>query len=236
MTLPSTLRRHIWRWAAAAVLALLLVALAIAGFKPPLVAWIASFRDWIDGLGVWGVAIFVAAYVAATLAMLPCAPLSIVAGLAWGPWALPLVIAAVAVGASLAFHIARRLAQARVQAWARRNPRGEAVVEAVTEQGWKVVLLLRLSPLVPFNLQNYLFGITRIRFTPYLVATLIGVLPGALLFISVGAFGHGAEDADSRLFNWILFAVGLAATIAAAVLVTRRVLARLRDVERPGGR
>ena len=61
----------------------------------------------------------------------------------------------------------------------------------MSEQGWKIVLLLRLSPVVPFNVQNYLFGITRIGFAQYALATAIGILPGASLFISIGAFGHG---------------------------------------------
>jgi uncharacterized membrane protein YdjX (TVP38/TMEM64 family) len=138
---PSALSRHLpwwrgrWRWLAWGALAILLVALAVAGFRPPLVSWLATFRDWVDGLGGWGMAVFALVYVAATIAMLPCAPLSIVAGLAWGAWALPLVLVAALAGASLAFQIARRVAQARVQAWIDRNPRREAVVEAVTEQG-----------------------------------------------------------------------------------------------------
>jgi uncharacterized membrane protein YdjX (TVP38/TMEM64 family) len=79
--------------------------------------------------------------------------------------------------------------------------------------------------------QNYLFGVTSIGFVPYAVATAIGVLPGATLFISIGAFGHGAEDPGSRTLNWVLFGIGLAATIVAAVLVTRRVLAKLQAIE-----
>jgi uncharacterized membrane protein YdjX (TVP38/TMEM64 family) len=118
-----------------------------------------------------------------------------------------------------------------VQGWASRHPHGGAIVDAVTEQGWKIVLLLRLSPLVPFNVQNYLFGITGISFAHYAVATALGVLPGAALFLSIGAFGHGTEDADSRMLNWILFGVGLVATVVAAVTVTRRVLAKLRAIE-----
>jgi uncharacterized membrane protein YdjX (TVP38/TMEM64 family) len=161
-----------------------------------------------------------------------------VAGLAWGIWALPLVIASAVIGSSLAFQIGRRLAQARVRAWTDTRPRGAAVIEAVSEQGWRIMLLLRLSPVIPFNVQNYLFSITDIRFLPYLAATAIGTLPGSTLFISIGAFGHGAEDAEGRTLNWILFGVGLVATVAAAALVTRTVLAKLRKLDRgrPGDR
>ncbi|TXL70795.1 TVP38/TMEM64 family protein [Vineibacter terrae] len=217
-----------WAWA---VGILLLVALAVVGVLSPVGTWIEGFRGWVEQFGAWGVAVFALAYVLATIALLPCAPLSIVAGLAYGIWAFPLVIASAMTGASLAFHIGRHLARNRVRSWAQDHPRGAAVIDAVGEQGWKIVLLLRLSPLVPFNVQNYLFGITSIRFAHYAVATAIGILPGAALFISVGAFGHGAEDDEGRILNWLLFGVGLAATALAAVLVSRTVMAKLRETK-----
>jgi uncharacterized membrane protein YdjX (TVP38/TMEM64 family) len=234
---PSRARRHwlVRRWwlgvAALCVAVVLIVVLAVAGLLAPVGSWIYAFRGWIEGFGAWGIAVFVLTYLLATIAMLPCAPLTVIGGLAWGVWAFPLVIATALVGASLAFEIGRYLAQDKVRAWAATRPRGAAMIEAVSEQGWKVVLLLRLSPVVPFNVQNYLFGITSIGFAPYALATAVGILPGASLFLSIGAFGHGAEDAGSRTVNWALFGVGLAATVAAAVLVTRRVLAKLREME-----
>ncbi len=224
--------RRRWLGAGAIGLAILAVAaLAVAGFLAPVGSWIAALRGWIEGFGAWGVAVYALTYVVATVAMLPCAPLALIGGLAWGIWAFPLVVATALVGASLAFQIGRYLAQERVRAWAATHPRGAAVIEAVSEQGWKVVLLLRLSPVVPFNVQNYLFGITSIGFLPYAVATAVGILPGASLFISIGAFGHGTEDPGSRTLNWVLFGIGLAATVVAAVLVTRRVLAKLKEME-----
>jgi uncharacterized membrane protein YdjX (TVP38/TMEM64 family) len=221
--------RRRWYRAAGIVLAAgAVAAIALLGSLDSVGGWVNGFRGWIEQLGVWGPAAFVAIYVAATLVMAPCAPLSLVAGLAWGIGAFPLVIASALAGSSLAFQIGRRAARARVRRWARTHPRGAAVIDAVGEQGWKIVLLLRLSPVVPFNMQNYLFGITGIRFLPYLAATAIGLLPGSALFISIGAFGHGSEDGSSRTLNWILFGVGLAATIAAAALVTRQVMRKLR--------
>ena len=224
---------HRWRLGAAAVaLVIALIAgLAIAGFLAPVGSWIAALRGWIESFGAWGVAVFALTYIVATIAILPCAPLALIGGLAWGTWAFPLVIAAALVGASLAFQIGRHLAQERVQAWAATHPRGAAVIEAVSEQGWRIVLLLRLSPVVPFNVQNYLFGITSIGFTPYAMATALGILPGASLFISIGAFGHSTEDPGSRTLNWVLFGLGLAATVVAAVLVARTVVAKLRAIE-----
>ncbi len=228
-TSPATwLRRARGRWWVWTAAAIVIVALAVAGVLSPVGTWIDTYRGWVESLGVWGVVVFGVLYVLATIALLPCAPLSIVAGLAYGVWAFPLVIASAMTGAALAFQIGRHLAQERVRAWAQDHPRGAAVIDAVSAQGWKVVLLLRLSPLIPFNVQNYLFGITSISFTHYAIATAIGILPGAALFISIGAFGHGADDDEGRLLNWILFGVGLAATALAAVLVSRTVVAKLR--------
>lgn len=214
-----------WVWAAGA---LLVIALAVVGVLSPVGTWIEAFRGWVDSLGVWGVAVFALLYVLATIALLPCAPLSVVAGLVYGIWAFPLVIVSAMAGAALAFQIGRHLAQKRVRSWAADHPRGGAVIDAVSEQGWKVVLLLRLSPLVPFNVQNYLFGVTNVRFVHYLIATAIGILPGAALFISIGAFGHGTDDATSHTISWLLFGIGLATTALAAIVVTRKVRARLR--------
>jgi uncharacterized membrane protein YdjX (TVP38/TMEM64 family) len=229
-------RRKRWLWIGGVVLLGLVVGvLAVAGWLAPVGSWITAFRGWIDGFGAWGAAVFALVYVIATLAMAPCAPLALVAGLAWGLWALPLVLAAALAGASLAFEIARRLAQDRVLGWACERPRGAVVVDAVNEQGWKIVLLLRLSPVIPFNVQNYLFGVSGIGFIPYFVATALGVLPGAVLFISLGALGHDLEGAGSRTLNWILFGVGLVATALVAVLVTRKVLVKLRDLEAARG-
>ncbi|HKU93870.1 MAG TPA: TVP38/TMEM64 family protein [Vineibacter sp.] len=219
-----------WLWAAGA---LVVLALATAGLLSPVGTWIDTFHNWVESLGIWGVVVFALVYVVATVALLPCAPLSIVAGLAYGVWAFPLVIVSAMTGACLAFQIGRHLARERVRSWAKDHPRGAAVIDAVSEQGWKVVLLLRLSPLVPFNVQNYLFGVTAIRFVHYAIATAIGILPGAALFISIGAFGHGAEGDEGRILNWILFGIGLAATVLAAALVSRTVIAKLRAAKPP---
>lgn len=224
-------RRRQHRWWVWATGVLLVIALAILGLLSPVGTWIDAFRGWVESLGIWGVLVFALVYILATIVLLPCAPLSIVAGLAYGVWAFPLVIVAAMTGASLAFQIGRHLARERVRSWAMDHPRGDAVIDAVSEQGWKVVLLLRLSPLIPFNVQNYLFGVTAISFTQYAIATAVGILPGAALFISIGAFGHGAEDNEGRTLNWILFGVGLAATILAAILVSRTVIAKLRGTK-----
>jgi uncharacterized membrane protein YdjX (TVP38/TMEM64 family) len=100
-----------------------------------------------------------------------------------------------------------------------------AVDNAVTEEGWKIVVLLRLSPLVPFNVQNYLFGITDIPFPHYFAATCVGIIPGTVLFVYLGALGNTSAG---RL-EWVFFGVGLLATVTVAVLVTRKAKERLAE-------
>jgi uncharacterized membrane protein YdjX (TVP38/TMEM64 family) len=111
----------------------------------------------------------------------------------------------------------------------------QAVDKAISEKGWKVVALLRLSPLFPFNLQNYFYGVTEIKFWHYVSATLVGILPGALMYVYLGAAGETVlgtgGDADGRgALRWGLFAAGLGATIIVTVLITRKAKAKLEEL------
>ena len=183
------------------------------------------FQRWILGLGVWGVVIFAAVFVAATLVLAPDWPLAVAAGMVYGLWAVPIVLAAAIVAASLAFLAARYLVRHRVCAALAANRKFAAVDNAVTEEGWKIVVLLRLSPLVPFNLQNYLFGITDIPFAHYFAATCAGIIPGTVLFVYLGALGNTSGGP----LEWLFFLVGLLATAIVALLVTRKAKEKLAE-------
>ena len=89
------------------------------------------------------------------------------------------------------------------------------------------VLLMRLSPLVPFNLQNYLFGVTDVDFKRYLAATFVGIMPGSLLYVYVGSLGQ--QSGGGTTGKWIFFALGLIATAITVVLITRKAKARLAE-------
>jgi uncharacterized membrane protein YdjX (TVP38/TMEM64 family) len=220
-------RRRPWLWAG---LGILLIAVIAASFVCPLGRWTASFQHWIIGLGPGGAVIFVLLFVATTLVLAPDWPLSIAAGFVYGFWALPLVLVAATVAATLSFLAARYLLRKRVRALLVGRPRLSAVDRAVAEEGWKIVALLRLSPAVPFNLQNYLFGTTAIPLSHYIAATAIGIVPGSLLYVYLGVLGdaarHGGGGAGAPL-KWLLFGIGLAATTAAAVIVARKARAKL---------
>jgi uncharacterized membrane protein YdjX (TVP38/TMEM64 family) len=222
-------RRRPWLWAGLG----LVLAIAVAGsFACPLGHWIVEFQHWARGLGPWGVVIFALLFVATTLVLAPDWPLSITAGFVYGFWGLPVVLAAATVAATLSFLAARYLLRNWVRAQLVERPRLAAIDRAVAEDGWKIVALLRLSPAVPFNLQNYLFGATAVPLSHYVAATAIGIVPGSLLYVYLGVLGDAARHGGGgTVLKWLLFGVGLAATLAAAILVARKARLSLAETE-----
>jgi uncharacterized membrane protein YdjX (TVP38/TMEM64 family) len=220
-------RRVPWR---ALLLAAAVVALFLASRVLPVERWLAAFQRWTIGLGFWAPVIYGAVYVVAAVLLVPGALLTIGAGLLFGAVrGTVLVVVSATTAAALAFLVARHLARERVERWAARNPRFQAIDAAIREQGWKVVALLRLSPLVPFSVSNYLYGLTAVRFWPYVLASAIGMVPGTLLYVSIGAAGRAAAGAGGRSpLEWALLGLGLAATAAATVLVGRAARRQLR--------
>jgi uncharacterized membrane protein YdjX (TVP38/TMEM64 family) len=228
-------RRRPWLWA---VLGLFLAVAAAVWFLLPVAACVAAFQHWVLGLGPWGVAIFALLFIATTLVLAPDWPLSIAAGFVYGFWALPVVLAAAMIAATLSFLAARYLVRRRVRAFFVGRPRLAAIDRAVAEEGWKIVALLRLSPAVPFNLQNYLFGATAIPLRDYVIATAIGIVPGSVFYVYLGALGNAAHGGGGAhaIFKWLLFGIGLAATAAAAIIVARKAKAKLEEVALPPAR
>ena len=144
-------------------LLLLLIAVVLVGLLLPLKDWMETFTAWTRELGWLGVIGFAGVYVIAVVLLVPSWPASVAAGFAFGAWAIPLVVLSATIGASLAFLVSRFLLRERVRLLARRSAVIDAIDSAIAEEDWKVVVLLRLSPLVPFNLQNYFLGATDIR-------------------------------------------------------------------------
>lgn len=208
-----------WKWIGAGVLAAALIA---AWILLPIKEWVGSFRGWIADLGPWGAFIFAGVYIVATVLLVPVSFLTIVAGLAFGlGWGFALVVVSATIGATLAFLVSRHLVHDRVKSLVETRPRFKAVNEAVSKEGWKIVALLRLSPLVPFNLQNYFYGITDIRLLHYVPATFVGIMPGTMLYVYLGAAGNAASAGHGPL-EWGFFAAGLIATLVVVFVVTQK--------------
>ena len=184
---------------------------------------------WIAGLGIWGVALFALVYILAIISLAPEWPLTIVAGLLYGVWGAATTVVRARIGASVALLIARYVARAEVHPLLERRRIFSAIDDAVAEEGWKIVALLRLSPLVPFNLQNYLFGVTVISFRHFVAATFAGIMPGTVLYVYLDALGRATASGRASVgtLKWAFFAAGLLATVVVVVLVTRKAMAKL---------
>ena len=193
----------------------------------PLQDYFTSFLNWVRELGPWGPAILGAAYVPASVFMLPAFPLTLGAG-----FLFDLVPAVVAVsigstcGAAAAFLVGRFLARGWVEARVAGSPKFRALDQAVADQGFKIVFLTRLSPAFPFNLLNYTYGLTKVRFRDYVIASWIGMLPGTIMYVYLGrAAGNLAQviggQTEDNVGKQVLFVVGLLATVAVTVYVTR---------------
>jgi uncharacterized membrane protein YdjX (TVP38/TMEM64 family) len=209
-----------WKWAAAGVA---VAAVIVAWRLLPLTEWLTAFREYVAGLGAVGGLLYGAVYVLAALAFVPGSLLTLGAGFAFGLlWGTVIVSAASTLAAAAAFLIARYAARKRVEGLARRNAKFGAVDRAIAKNGWKVVALLRLSPLIPFSVSNYLYGLTAVRFLPYIAASWAAMLPATFLYVYLGAAGAGlGAGKEKSPWEWTLLAAGLAATVAVTVILSR---------------
>ncbi len=200
-------------------------ALFVAGGRAAAV--LPQLAEWVSARGAAAPLFFVVIYIVATVLLVPGSLLTLAAGALFGLWRGTLIVlVAASAGATAAFLIARYIARERVAHRVARDPRFQAIDRAIGAAGLRIVVLLRLSPVVPFNLLNYALGITSVRLRDFLVACL-AMLPGTLLYVyygrvigDVAALAAGAgRERDARYF--VLLAVGLAATIAVTALLTR---------------
>ncbi len=228
---PVAWSRKLWR----ALLAISGIgALVLLGSQAG--AYLQDFARWVDALGVWGPVAFMVGYALATVAFIPGSLLTLAAGAIFGiAWGTLYVFLAASVGACAAFLVARYLARGAIEHRLEGNPKFAAIDHAVGNQGLKLVTLLRLSPVFPFNLLNYALGLTRVRLADYALAC-FGMLPGTLLYVYAGALAGdlavavaGADD-PSGPGRWAVASLGLAATAAVTISVTRTATRALQDV------
>ena len=205
----------------AAALAGLVVLGRLAGGYVPV------FREWVDGLGLWGPVAFIFGYSAAVVAFVPASALTLAGGAIFGLTRGTLyVFAAATLGSCLAFLVSRYWARGSIERKLAGNERFASIDRAVGEQGRKIVFLLRLSPVFPFNLLNYALGLTQVRFADYAIAA-FGMLPGTLLYVYLGTVGGEAAAAaagagmERSAAQTALLVVGLVATLVVTTLVTR---------------
>ncbi len=182
---------------------------------------------WISGLGPTGPLVFALLYILACVLMLPGSILTLGAGAVFGVVSgSVLVSVASTLGATCAFLVGRYLARDWVGTKIAGNDKFKAIDEAVAGEGWKIVGLTRLSPVFPFNLLNYAFGLTQVKLKHYFIASWLGMMPGTIMYVYIGSLAGdlaslGTGERIRSTGEWVLYGIGLAATMVVSVFVTR---------------
>ena len=200
-----------------------------------ILALVVPARDWTDLLEnsiegtslVRGLLIFGAAYVLGTLLLIPAWIFPVAAGAAFGwGWGLAASVVSSTLGALCAFFIGRYALRSRMETVAKKDEAFAAVDKAVRGDPWKVVALLRLSPVLPSGLKSYFLGVTCVGPVAYALGSVLGMLPGLAIKVWVGHAGRSAISSGGPL-KWGLLALGLGATLAMALVVGRAARRRL---------
>ncbi|MEN0042119.1 MAG: TVP38/TMEM64 family protein [Pseudomonadota bacterium] len=220
-------------WVKWAAIALGAVALFAAYRVLPIADWVSGFQTWVQGYGALGWFIFIGVYAVTAFALVPGSFLTLAAGAVWGLGGFPLVILGATLGSAMSFLAARYAFHDRVQSKVAEYPKFRAVNEAIRDEGWKVVGLLRLSPALPFSLQNWFLGITPVNFWPAQIATFFGIMPGTLLYVLLGSAGGSAAAGgdDASLAKYVVLGVGIIATLVVTVIVTKKAKAKMAEFE-----
>jgi uncharacterized membrane protein YdjX (TVP38/TMEM64 family) len=211
------------------VLIAIVIVLFVAMKFLPVQESLRKFNAWVAHMGVAGIFIFIGVYAVATVLLAPGSILTIGAGFAFGLWKGFLSVSAGStLGAALAFLVARFIARSRVEAIAKGNDKFQRIDNAIGKQGAKLIFLLRLSPVIPFNISNYFYGLTSVKFWPYVLASWIGMIPGTFLYVYIGTAGKaavsaaaGGEPIQYGWQYWTFMTVGLAATVIVTIWVTK---------------
>ncbi len=212
-------KRASWRkWV---LLATIVTALIVLFTMFDVRGMIASTLETVEKLGAWGPILFILVYIVATVFFIPGSALTFGAGTLFGVvWGSVYVSLASTLGATAAFLVGRYLARGFVEKKVEGNERFATIDRAVSEEGWKIVGLTRLSPVFPFSLLNYAFGLTNVKLSHYMIASWIGMMPGTVMYVYLGSIA-GAAGQEKTPAQWALYGVGLVATIAVTVFITK---------------
>ncbi|MEG4027820.1 MULTISPECIES: TVP38/TMEM64 family protein [unclassified Microcoleus] len=181
----------------------------------------------IASLGPWGPAAFILIYIVATVLFIPGSLLTLGSGVLFGVVGGSVCVSIGSVlGATCAFLVGRYLTRDWVSKQIEGNQKFKAIDSAVASEGWKIVLLTRLSPIFPFNLLNYAFGVTQVSLKDYFLASWMGMIPGTVMYVYIGSLAGslaalGSSGRSRTAAEWTLYGIGLLATIALTVYATR---------------
>jgi len=210
-------------------LAVLVTALLAAAKYCNMQELLTDSLQWIENAGPAGPIVFFILYVVATVFMLPGSILTLGAGFVFGVVKGSILVSlSSTAGATAAFAVGRTIARERVERRIESNETFRAMDRAVGREGWKIVSLMRLSPIFPFNLLNYAFSLTRISLKQYILASWAGMIPGTILYVYIGSLagslaelGRGRTGHVRTPAEWAMYAIGLVATAAITIFITR---------------
>ncbi len=179
-----------------------------------------QLRAWIEAAGIWGPLVYIAIYSVAPSLLLPGLPITVAGGVLFGPfWGVVYTAIGASIGACLAFLIARYMGRDWVKSRIK-GTRLKELDEKVQTQGWKIVAFTRLIPAFPFNLLNYAFGLTRIKFSHYAIATFVFMLPGITAYV---VFSSSLVDIfEGRITKKFLAGLVLIVLISVIPLIYRK--------------
>jgi uncharacterized membrane protein YdjX (TVP38/TMEM64 family) len=221
-----------------AALLVIIIAIGAVGYLLlPLRDWSSQFETYIRSLGALGPLLFAFAYMVLTVVLFPASILTLGAGSLFG---LKTGFFAALLGANLgalcSFLLARSFLRDRVVRWTAAHPKFRFLDEAIGKQGFKMVLLCRLSPIFPFILLNYFLGLTSVRTGAYVLGNLFGMIPANFVFVYIGATAHdavaGPAEASLDFYQQAIRYLGLAATLVVFAVITRMARRALREAER----
>ena len=202
-----------------------IVALIVLGRHFHLGELFSAMLDRIRGMGALAPVLFIILYIVGAVLFVPGSILTIGAGVLFGLlWGSIYVSIGATIGATAAFLIGRYLARDWVRGQLEGNRKFAAIDRAVGREGWKIVVMTRLSPVFPFNLLNYAFGLTAVTLRDYILATWIGIMPGSVLYVYLGSLGGtlaASSTSHQTPARWVLRIVGLAATLGVAIYAGR---------------
>ena len=227
---------------AAAAIPLAFFALLIgvgAYYKEDINEFLTWFIGYVDSLGPSGPALFMVLYVALEILAVPAIPLTMSAGAIFGPvQGTAMVSVSATIAATASFLIARYALRDKIRSMADEYPKFAAIDNAIGEDSFRVVALLRLSPLLPFALSNYLYGITSVKTRPYVLASWLGMLPGTFAYVSAGSVGRtmmeagaGAEGGGGDWTHVAQVVCGFGFALLSGSYVANLASEALRDVE-----
>lgn len=223
------------RWIRPALLVGLALAIIVILAFLPVKGYISAMLEWARGIGYWGYLVLAGAYVVATVLFIPGLLLTLAAGFLFGVVAGSFTVSVGStLGASAAFLLGRYFARDFIERKIAGNPKFAAIDEAVGRQGFKIVLLTRLSPVFPFNMLNYAFGLTRVRFSTYVFVSWLGMIPGTVLYVYLGSTAKDlaqvfSGSVEGGMSQQVFKIIGLLATVGVTIYITHVARAALHN-------